>query len=128
MVEDCKQYFNNITFEQIPIMQNKAANAMAIVGSLLYMPNNEIQFKFIVEQFMVPVYEIPSLEYVCVTVCPKSPWYNEIYTYLHNQYMSPNLSSNQKKTLIHQASRNTIIADTLYRKILDGTLLRCLNF
>lgn len=77
---------------------------------------------------MVPTYEIPSSKYVCVIVGPESPWYNEIYTYLHNQYMSPDLSRNQKKTLIRQVSRHTIIVDTLYKKILDGTRLRCLNF
>lgn len=41
--------------------------------------------------------------------------------------MSPDLSRNQKKTLIHQASKHTIIANTLYRKGFDGTLLRCLD-
>lgn len=76
---------------------------------------------------MVPTYKIPSFEYVCMIVGPESPWYREVYAYLHDQYMSPNLSCNQQKTLIRQASRHTIIADTLYRKILDITLLRCLN-
>lgn len=57
----------------------------------------------------------------------ESPWYNEIYTYLHTQYMSSDLSRNQKKILIRQASRYTIIVDTLYRKGFDGTLLWCVD-
>lgn len=72
---------------------------------------------------------VPSstLEYVCVIVGPESPWYQEIYAYLYDQYMSPDLPSNQRKTFIRQVSRYTLIADTLYRRSLDTTLLRCLN-
>lgn len=76
---------------------------------------------------MVPSYEIPTLEYVCAVVEPESPWYQEIYKYLHDQYMPLNLSSNQRKTFIRQATRYTLITDTLYRRNLDTTLLRCLN-
>lgn len=76
---------------------------------------------------MLSAYETPPTEYVCAIVGPESPWYNEIYTYLHTQYMSPDLSRNQKNTLICQASRYTIIADTLYKKGFDGTLLPCLD-
>lgn len=49
MVEEFKQYFSHITFEKIPRQQNKAVDVMAIVGSLLDMPNNEPQFEFMVE-------------------------------------------------------------------------------
>lgn len=76
---------------------------------------------------MVPMYEISSSEYVCMIVEPESPWYKEVYSYLHDQYMSLDLSCNQRKTLIRQAIRHAIIADTLYRKGLDGTLLCYLN-
>lgn len=83
MVEDYKEHFNNTTFEEIPRIHNKAVNAMATVGSLLNMPNNETQLEFIVEQLMIQAYEIPSLEYICEIVGLESPWYNEIYAYLH---------------------------------------------
>lgn len=35
MVDDFKQYFVHITFEQIPRLNNKAADAMAAIASLL---------------------------------------------------------------------------------------------
>lgn len=62
---------------------------------------------------MIASYEIPSFGYVCIIMGPESPWYNEAYAYLHDQYMSPDLSKNQRKTLIHQAFRHAIIANTL---------------
>lgn len=77
---------------------------------------------------MVSTYDIPQLECVCMIFGPESPWYNDIYPYLHDQYMSLDLSHNQCKALMHQASRHVIIADTLYRKSLDGNLLRCVDF
>ncbi|XP_057849976.1 uncharacterized protein LOC131060672 [Cryptomeria japonica] len=127
LVEEFKQHFTNVAFEQIPRIQNRATNAMAMVGYLLNMPNNGTQFEFIVEQLMVPTYEIPSSEYVCMIVEPESLGYREVYAYLHDQYMSLDLSRNQRKTLIRQASRHTIIVDTLYKKTLDGTFILCLN-
>lgn len=127
LVEDYKEHFSKITFEQIPRIQNKGVDAMVTIGSLLNMPANETQFEFNIEQLMLPGYETPLTEYICAIVGPESPWYNEIYTYLHTQYMSPDLSRNQKKTYIRQASRYTIIADNLYKKGFDGTLLRCLD-
>lgn len=78
---------------------------MATIESLLNMLANETQFEFIIEQLMLPAYETPLSDYVCAIVGLESPWYNEIYTYLHTQYMSPDLSRNQKKTFIRQASR-----------------------
>jgi len=46
MVDDFKKYFDNITFEQIPRLQNKAADAMAMIGSLLDMPSNTHKCEF----------------------------------------------------------------------------------
>lgn len=66
LVDEHKQYFTNVTFEQIPRAQKKDANAMAIVGSLLDIPKNGTHFDFQVEQLIVPPYEIPSTEYLCM--------------------------------------------------------------
>lgn len=77
---------------------------------------------------MVSSYEIPTFEYAYIQVGPKSPWYQEVYAYPHDQYIPLDLSSNQRKTLICQASRYTLIVDTLYKRSLDTTLLRHLNF
>lgn len=99
---------------------------MATIGSLLDVPNNGTQFEFVVEQLMVPSYEIPTSEYICAIIGPESPWYKEIYAYLQDQQMPPSLLTNKMKSFKRQATRYTLIADTLYRS-LDTTLLRCLD-
>lgn len=40
MVEDYKEHFSNINFEQIPRIQKKATDAKATIGSLLNMAKN----------------------------------------------------------------------------------------
>lgn len=76
---------------------------------------------------MIPAYDIPETEMICHLVGSKSPWYGEFYTYLCNHTLPPNQSNNQRKAFIHQTTRYTIIAETLYRHSLDGTLLQCLE-
>ncbi|KAH9293716.1 hypothetical protein KI387_041082, partial [Taxus chinensis] len=46
LVETLKEYFVRITFEQIPRAQNRSADAMATVGSMLHIPprNNDMPF------------------------------------------------------------------------------------
>lgn len=65
---------------------------MAMVGSLFDIPNDGTHFEFQVEQLIVLAYEIPSIEYVCMIIGPESPWYIDIYAYLHDQYIPPDLS------------------------------------
>ncbi|GLJ26651.1 hypothetical protein SUGI_0518290 [Cryptomeria japonica] len=64
---------------------------------------------------------------ICRLVGSESPWYGEFYTYLRDHTLPPNQSNNQRKTFIRQTARYTIITETLYRRGLDGTLLRCLE-
>lgn len=100
---------------------------MATVGYLLDILSNVTHFEFLVEKLMVLSYEIPLSKCVCVIVGPNSLQYKDIYAYLHDNYLSPNLSYNQHKTLIRQASKYVIFGDTLCWKSLDITLLWCLN-
>lgn len=57
----------------------------------------------------------------------QSPWYEDVYTYLHNNTLSPDLSSTQKRASIHYASCFIILGDALFERILDGILLKCLD-
>lgn len=49
MVDSFLSYFHMISFEQVPRAQNKAVDAMAMIGSLLDIPSNMPQFEFLVE-------------------------------------------------------------------------------
>ena len=64
---------------------------------------------------------------ICLIIGPNSQWYGDIYAYLHENILPLDLSNKAQKTFIHRASRSTILAETLYHRGLDGTLLRCLE-
>jgi len=115
MVDDFKEYFVNISFEQIRHIKNKAADAMVTTASLLEIPENESRYEFLVETVMQPAYDLPETHSICLLVRFDSPWYGKIYTYLKDNTLPPDLSSNQCWTFIHQTSRYTIIVETLYR-------------
>eukprot|EP01018_Ginkgo_biloba_P008285 Gb_24991 [translate_table: standard] len=127
MVDCFKQYFAQIQFERVPRVHHKFADAMATIGSLLEMQQNTYQCKFLVEQLMIPAYDVPESEMVCEIVGPNSPWYHNIYTYLHDHILPLDLSRKERKSFIQRASRYVIIGNTLYRRGYDGTLLKCLN-
>eukprot|EP01018_Ginkgo_biloba_P005988 Gb_40582 [translate_table: standard] len=127
MVDNFKQHFAQIQFEQGTQVHNKSADAMATIGSLLEMQQNTRQCQFLVEQLMIPAYDVPKSKMVCEIVGPNSPWYHDIYTYLHDHILPLDLSHKQRKSFIQRASRYVILGNTLYRRGYDGTLLEFLN-
>lgn len=88
---------------------------METISSLLYIPNNVPQYEFLVEQVLVPAFDIPESKMVCELVGLNYPWYKEFYDYFHSHIIPLNLSTNQSKTFIHKASRYAIIDDTFYQ-------------
>eukprot|EP01018_Ginkgo_biloba_P009220 Gb_23142 [translate_table: standard] len=76
---------------------------------------------------MIPAYDVLELKMVCEIVGPNSPWYHDIYTYLHDHILLLDLSHKQIKSFIQCASRYVILGNTLYHRGYDGTLLKCLN-
>lgn len=71
LVDDLKQHFAKIEFEQIPREQNRAADAMATIASLIDLPQNETCYEFLVDNLLIPSYEITPMEMICV-VSPES--------------------------------------------------------
>jgi hypothetical protein len=116
-----------LEFQQIPRANNKAADAMATIASLVSIPDNQDRYEFLVENLTVPAYDQLESEMVCTIVSSESPWYHEILAYLRNKIIPLTLTPNQRKTFIRRTSRYTILGDTLYRRNFDGTLLRCLD-
>ena len=49
MVDDLKKYFAHITFQQVPRANNKVADVMATLASLLQMPENDLRHEFLVD-------------------------------------------------------------------------------
>lgn len=127
LAEDLKEYFLDISFEQIPRVNNRAANTMATIGSLLDIQKNIAKHEFLVEQLLIPSFEVPESEWVCEIVGLSDPWYRDIFAYLKHGILLDNITSNLKRTFVKKTSRFVIIGDTLYRRSTEGTLLRCLT-
>lgn len=65
MVDDLKKNFQNITFDQVPRVQNKAVNAMATIGSLIVMESDSPKYKFLIEHLLQPDFETSHANMVC---------------------------------------------------------------
>ena len=87
---------------------------MATISSMIAMLEYSPKCEFLVKNIFLPTYEQPKLELVCEIFNPKSPWYSDIFSYLHHKIMPIALSMNQIKIFIHCATRYTILGDTLF--------------
>lgn len=127
MIDDLKKYFMDIKFEQIPRAKNKFVDAMATIASLLQLSEKKGRYEFMVEQVSSPAYDNLDSQTICHIPNIQSSQYGEIYTYLKDNILPLDLSRNQKCNFICQSTRHTLIADILYRRGLDGTLLQFLE-
>lgn len=71
---------------------------MATITSIIDMPQNMERCEFLVEQILILAFELSQSEFVCELVGPNSPWYQEIYDYLHAKILHPNLSKNEHES------------------------------
>lgn len=92
MVDDLKQQFILIQFDQIPRINNKVVDAMSTIISLLQMLANSQKCEFLVKQLLIPIYDVTKFEMFCVLISSKSPWYQETFPYLQNNIIPPHLT------------------------------------
>ena len=92
MVDDLKKYFAHITFQQVPRADNKAADAMATLASLLQMPENDLRHEFLVDTLHYPAYDTPKTRMICSIVGHDSSRYHHIYSYLRDQIIPDGLT------------------------------------
>lgn len=111
MVEDLKQHFTLIQFDQIPRMNNRVANAMATIGSLLQMLANSQKCKFLVVQLFILAYDVLESEMVCVLIGSDSPRYQETFTNLQDNVIP---HQTQQQTFIRRCTYYTILVETLF--------------
>ena len=60
MVDSLRNYFTFVTFQQIPKAENKAADAMATLASILRLEEHEYRFEFLIEELRYPTYDSPN--------------------------------------------------------------------
>lgn len=78
MVDDFKQYFVHITFDQIPRLDNKAADAMSTIASLLQILEQQSHYEFLVEKLFSPTYDNYASHIIYALTSSKSPLYGII--------------------------------------------------
>ena len=100
---------------------------MANLASLLQMQKNDLWHEFLVDTLHYPAYDTPKTWMIYSIVGHDSSRYHHTYSYLHDQIILDGLTQNEKHHLICNDSWYVIIADDLFRRSLDGTLLRCLE-
>lgn len=84
MVDSLRQYFTFVTFQQIPRAENKAADTMATLASLLELEQHESRFEFLVEELHYTIYDSQESQVICPLVGHESSRYGAIYSYLHD--------------------------------------------
>lgn len=127
MVDDLQSNFQNTIFDQVPRAQNRAADAMATIRSLLNIRSDSLGYEFLVEQLLQPAFETSHTDMVCNIVGPQSPWYCDIHAYLKFGTLHENISRNDCQNLICRCARFTLIADKLYHCGYHDILCRCLD-
>ena len=127
MVDSLRLYFTFISFKKIPRVENKVASAMSTLASLLQLEQHESRFEFLVEELHHPIYDSQESHVICTLVGHDSSRYGAIYSYIHDGIIPKIFNWSKHRNLIRNASRHSLISGDLYRKGLDGTLLRCLE-
>lgn len=100
MVDDFKHYFMHITFDQIPRLNNKEADTMATIASLLQIPEQQSRYEFLVEQLFSPAYDHSESHVIYALTGSDSLLYGPIYDYLKNNILPIDQSHNQKCNFI----------------------------
>ena len=127
MIDSLRWYFTFISFQQIPRVENKVVDAMATLASLLQLEQHESRFEFLVEELHHPIYDSQEIHVICTLVGHESSRYGAIYLYICDGIIPKTFNWSKHRNLIRNASHHSLISGDLYRKGLDGTLLRCLE-
>ena len=100
---------------------------MATLASLLQLEQHESRFEFLVEELHHPIYDSQESRVICTLVGHESSHYGAIYSYIRDGIIPETFNRSERRNLIQNASHHSLISGDLYRKGLDGTLLRCLE-
>ena len=84
MVDSLRLYFTFVSFQKIPRVENKVANVMVTLATLLQLEQHESRFEFLVEELHHPIYDSQESHSICSLVGCESSCYGFIYPYLHD--------------------------------------------
>ena len=116
--------FDDLSYTHLPRAQNQFANALNTLASMIDIPEGVVVHPQLVETRSVPAY--------CCLIDESGfddglPWYHDIYQFLRYSTYPEAMTAKDKRALRQLATRFVIHGETLYRRIVDGVLLLCLD-
>ena len=117
--------FANCTFTHMPREENQMADALATLASMWDNPRDVAMKPLVMCRSRIPCYQG---ERVMMIYGPKEkPWFYDILKFLENREYPEGASGKQKHALRVSSRSYTYHDGVLYRRALNGILLRCLN-
>ena len=116
--------FEELRYIHLPREENKFADALATLASVVEIPARVIVRPLLIETRSAPAYcglirDIENQD--------ELPWYHDIYQFLSYDDYPETATSKDMRALRQLATRFVICGDALYRRSLDGLLLLCLD-
>lgn len=127
MVGSLRCYFTFVSFYKIPRVENKETNVMAILSSLLQLEQCESRSEFLVKELHHPIYDFQESHIIYILFGHDSSHYGAIYLYLHDGIIPDTFNQSKHRNLIQNVSHHSLISGDLYRRSLDGKLIRFLE-
>ncbi|XP_070013653.1 uncharacterized protein LOC142176093 [Nicotiana tabacum] len=119
--ELCKKFIK-VDFKHIPRVQNKFADALATLSSMIQHPN-----KNYIDPIKMNVQDQPAYCFHVDEEPDGEPWYYDINRYLKTRDYPEGATSTQKRTLRRLANHFFLNGEILYRRTPDLGLLRCVG-
>lgn len=113
--------------EPVPRNDNRHANAMACVASLVSLEDLMVDLKFVIHNLTSPANVDDSSLVTCCDFIDSNEWYSHIVRYLIDGTFLDSANRNTRARICKLATRYIILSKVLYRRGYNGLLLQCLS-
>ena len=116
--------FDDLRYTHLPRTQNQFSDALTTLASMIDIPINTIVHFLLIDSISIPAY--------CCLIDETElddglPWYHDIYQFLRLGAYLEVTTAKDKRALRQLATRFVICDKTLYKRLVDGMLLLCLD-
>ena len=116
--------FNELRYKHLPRAKNQFADALTTLAYVI-----EIHRGVTVRPLLIETRSAPA--YCCligdIEDQDELPWYHDIYQFLSCDTYLESASTKDKRALNHLVARFVVCGEALYRRLIDGMLLLCLD-
>lgn len=121
-LETLMKRFKSVTFTHLPRTENRFADALATLASMIQMSSQPKLKPVVIENRDEPAY----CNHIEEEASGK-PWYHDIEQYKRNQQYPLHALDNDKKTIRRMSASYFLDGNILYKRSHDNTLLRCVD-